>query len=285
MRKWAVSGSFAVILFLFFVLFDFKTSPLESSSQESNEKAMPETGLDLASDPAHPDISYGNEIIPYSPTKESESMPNSDVSSNDVEADPSRTEVNLPTDLELNPLDQIDTSRALALVDIAQYLADMNFYEEGIPWADDAIRLDPGLPEAHLVSGILNFNLRNRNEAIAAFERTIELDPLNFKAHLYLGIIYSGNKNPSLAVEYFSKAIKIANSPEEISTAFTHRALAFALMERYEECFADLDDALFLNPENGLAILVRGTVNKALEQRQATSEAEGIPGVSEGFTE
>lgn len=90
------------------------------------------------------------------------------------------------------------------------------------------MRMDPGLPEAHLLSGYLNFKLLHMDEAIAGFEKTIELDPLNFDAHLYLGSIYNGNANPSLGVEYLTRAMEIAKTPEEISNAFTHRGLSHA---------------------------------------------------------
>jgi tetratricopeptide (TPR) repeat protein len=286
MRKRAIFGSIAAFIFLFLALSDFKTDPVESSIQDTNKNTLPLTSLGSSNALSPLDDNAHREELPYALMIEPEIMPVSEATESATDSDSPLTEAMLPSNPDPDPLDRNDTTRALALVNIAQDFLNKNFYDEGIPWVKDAIRLDPGLPEAHLVSGYLNFNLRNRDQAISAFERTIELDPLNFEAHLYLGIIYNGNNNPLLAVEYFSTAIRIASTPEEISTAYTHRALAFALLERFDECFADLDDAVYLDPANDMAILVRGTVIKDLEKwEKATSEIEDIPGVSECFTE
>jgi superkiller protein 3 len=93
---------------------------------------------------------------------------------------------------------------------------------------------------------------------MSSFEKIIELDPSNFDAYLHLGIMYSGRDNPSLAIEYLNQAIELAVSSEDVSTAYTYRGLAYSVMQRYEECFSDLDQALSINPDNWLAELVQG---------------------------
>jgi tetratricopeptide (TPR) repeat protein len=188
-------------------------------------------------------------------------------------------------DPETDPIDQINRERALGLVKIAEDLCDEYFYREGMVWAEDALRLDPGLPEAHLISGYLHFKLLDTEEATAAFEKTIQLDPTNYDAHLYLGIIYNGNEQPALALTYLTQAIQLADCPYDISNAFAHRGLSYALMQRYEECFADFDDALQLDPDNGWAILFRGIVLEEMKKRECeTSGSEGIPGENIGLT-
>jgi tetratricopeptide (TPR) repeat protein len=121
-------------------------------------------------------------------------------------------------------------------------------------------------------------------EAIAAFEKVIELDPDEFDAYLMLGIIHT-EKNPLLAIDYFSDAIYIAKTHVDISLAFAHRALSYAILEQYQQCFEDIEDALYLNPDNGMAIWIDGIVTQTIRQKELeTLEAEGIPGSKLGVS-
>lgn len=187
-------------------------------------------------------------------------------------------------ELELTSTKQVMSQLALAYVKIANAYADHEQFKKAIPWANNAVRLDPTLPEAHLTSGIVNFRMRNTAQAIAAFEKTIELDPSNFDAYLFLGIIYSGRNDPSLGVEYLTQALEVAVSSEDLSTAYTYRGLAYSVMQRYEECFSDLDKALSINPDNWLAELVRGkAVDSINKYMNSASDQEGDPGSGIGL--
>jgi tetratricopeptide (TPR) repeat protein len=285
MKRTAINGSFIMIFFLFLTLTDLGGNPEEilnpAITQEPEAKTFTNPNL-ILEDPI-----------------ESENQVNASTGSSDEDiSDPNSEERKGHEDLEtsdINPVsysepetdlvDQVAKDRALSLIKIAQDLCDEKFYRESLSWAEDARQLDPGLPEAQFLSGYLHFRLRNTEEAIAAFEKTLELDPNNYEANLYLGIIYNGNENPSLALEYLTEAIQLADCPYDISTAFAHRALAYALLKRFDECFDDFDDALILDPNNGWAILFRGVVQKELaELEQSVSEVEGIPGKGLGFT-
>ena len=285
MRKIGIYGSIFIFFFLFLTLTDFSGNPdgplLARTPQENEPKVIPESGqVQIQSD--NPD----NHDEPGSDSTEAIESPT------DLEGLEQLEEIGLTptpsvdrTDPDLDLIDQTARDRASALVQIAQSLCDRNLYRDCMPWAEDALRLDPGLPEAHLISGYANFKLLNTQEAIVEFEKTIELDPTNFMAHLYLGIIYNGNDDPNLALEYFTAAIQFADNPEDISTAFAHRALSYALLDRFDECFADFEDALYLDPNNGWAIFFRGIVSEEVAKRErSASGAEGIPGESTGFT-
>jgi tetratricopeptide (TPR) repeat protein len=190
------------------------------------------------------------------------------------------------SELELTSIKQVLSDLALAHVQIANAYADHKHFKEAIPWASKAVRLDPTLLEAHLTSGIVNFRMRNTAQAITAFEKTIELDPSNFDAYFYLGRMHSGGKQTDLAVEYLTQAIELAVSSEELSTAYTYRGLAYSVMQRYEECFSDLDKALSIDPDNWLVELVRGkavdSMNKYMNSAPDQSEDQGS-GIGEGF--
>jgi tetratricopeptide (TPR) repeat protein len=285
MRKVVLNGSIVVLFFLFLTLINHGGNPDEASIIETpqllEEGIIPDSG-NLTNDLFEPeDQIYSSSI------STSEEPSNSDLQETKQleEIETLRIRLMHNSDSKTDPIDYVARDRALALINIAQDLSDLNLYREGIPWVHDALMLDPGLPEAHLASGYLNFKLLQTEEAIADFEKTIELDPANYDAHLYLGIIYNGNEDPARALNYLTEAIQLADSPRDISTAFANRALSYALLEQYDECFADFDDALFLDPDNGWAIFFRGIVLEELANREkVASEAEGIPGDDLGFT-
>lgn len=169
-------------------------------------------------------------------------------------------------------VEQNDTELARGYVRAAQAFANLYQYKEGLPWAEEAIRLDPELSEAHLIYGYLNFKLVNSKVAISAFEKTLELEPTNFEAYLYLGIIYRGAGDPDLGIEYFNQAMGVAATDEDLSTAYAERGLAYGNLDRYEESYADFETALSVNPDNGWAIFFRGIVSeKEAEQEVAQS--------------
>jgi tetratricopeptide (TPR) repeat protein len=143
------------------------------------------------------------------------------------------------------------------------------------------IEEDPTNPEYHLLSGFINFKLNYNEDAIAAFEKTIELDPNNFEAHFHLGVIF-GIDEWHKSIDYLTQSIELATNPYQVSDAFARRALTHCKQELYDECFADIEKALSLAPNNGFALLTYGMIfkDKAERDREAT-EVESIPG--DGF--
>jgi tetratricopeptide (TPR) repeat protein len=169
-------------------------------------------------------------------------------------------------------VEQNNTELARGYVRAAQAFANLYQYKEGLPWAEEAIRLDPELSEAHLIYGYLNFKLVNSKVAISSFEKTLELEPTSFEAYLYLGIIYRGTGDPDLGIEYFNQAMEVAATDEDLSTAYAERGLAYGNLDRYEKSYADFETALSVNPDNGWAIFFRGIVSeKEAEQEVAQS--------------
>jgi tetratricopeptide (TPR) repeat protein len=174
-------------------------------------------------------------------------------------------------------VEQNDTELAQGYVRVAQAYTKHFLYSEGLPWAEEAIRLDPELSEAHLIYGYLNFKLVNSKEAISAFERTLELEPTNFEAYLYLGIIYRGAGDPDLGIEYFNQSMEVAATDEDLSTAYAERGLAYGNLDCYEESYTDFETALSVNPDNGWAIFFQGIVS---EKEAEQGNAEPIQGES-----
>ena len=181
-------------------------------------------------------------------------------------------------------VEENDTELALGYIRVAQAYADLFRYEEGLPWSNEALRLDPTLAEAHLIHGYLHFKLAHAAEAIAAFEKTLELNPSNFKAYDYLGIIYRGRNDPALGIEYFNRAMEVAATPEELSRAYADRGLAYGVMDHFEESFADFETALTLNPDNGWAVFYRGNISEKMANQGLSAQGESTTsGTGIGF--
>ena len=283
MSRRIIQGPITIIFFLFFTLLDFSSFPKALPLEAVSEQPV----IARATDPESARSTAGEGSFELDPTEsadEADLISNSEEAGGNTESGQNYGQQPSRFQTEPEPLTQLAKDWAKAQVEIAQDFCDKGLYKEGIPWASDALRLDPGLPEAHLIWGYINFKMLNTEVAMDAFKRTIDLDPSNFNAHLYLGVIYNGKNDPDTAIEYLTRSIHIARCPEDISMAYTHRGLSYALMLRYDESFADLEDALYLDPDNGWAILVRGVVSQEKARREeAASEYEGIPGRSSGF--
>jgi tetratricopeptide (TPR) repeat protein len=188
-------------------------------------------------------------------------------------------------ELELTSIKQVLSDLALVHVKIANAYADHKNFSEAIPWANMAVRLDPASLEANLILGIVSFRIRNTAQAISSFEKIIELDPSNFDAHFYLGRMYSGRDKPSLAVEYLTHAIERAVSSEDLSMAYSYRGLAYSVMQRYEECFSDLDQAQSIDSDNWMVELVRGTAIDSMNKHMnPASDHLGDQGFGRGVS-
>jgi tetratricopeptide (TPR) repeat protein len=169
---------------------------------------------------------------------------------------------------DIEVLEHVASDLALAQASIAKAYHDRDQLDEGLPWVEEALRLDPDLPQAHLVSGFLNFRLRNANEAIRDFKKVMELDPTEFDAYLYLGLIYNGRENPDQSLRYLNRAVELASTVEERSIALTYRAIAYSLLWRYDEAFEDLRFAQILDSDNGWITITRSSIDRAITIRQ-----------------
>ncbi len=178
-------------------------------------------------------------------------------------------------ELELTATKQVLSDLALVHLKVANAYADHQNFKEAVPWANRAARLDPTSLEALLISGIANFRMRNTAQAMSSFEKIIELDPSNFDAYYYLGRMHSGGKQTDLAIEYLNQAIELAVSSEDLSTAYTYRALVYSATQRYEECFSDLDHAESIDPDNWMVELVRGKAIDSMKNYTNSASDQG----------
>jgi len=283
MRKVAAFGFVALSIFLILSFVDLGPSPDESSPGETSQDIVSITDVDSDQEGNTKADDESGAIIPSTSDEIALNTPDPALVANLTEIELDRAELVSRSETDTALLQEFARNRAMGSFRIASDLGDQFLYEEGIPYVNEAIEMDPSLPEAHLLSGYLNFKLNYNEDAITAFEKTIELDPMNFDAHFFLGVIYYGIDELPKSIDYLTQSTKLATTPDQISDAFANRGLTYCLLELYDECIADVEKALYLDPNNGFSILIHGTVfkEKALREMEATGK-EGIPGVDLG---
>lgn len=81
--------------------------------------------------------------------------------------------------------------------------------------ADEAVRLNGSLPEAHYQRGIVFMARKEYSDAVGAFQRAIELDPAFAAAYYYAGLANYRVKRIDLMTNNFGTFVKLApNAPE-----------------------------------------------------------------------
>jgi len=87
--------------------------------------------------------------------------------------------------------------------------------EEAIASVRKAIELDPKLPSAHMFLGVFLYQANRREEAIGALKQELATDPKNVEALTWLGIAELADGHPEMAVEPFDRAAEM--TPNDLS--------------------------------------------------------------------
>ena len=77
---------------------------------------------------------------------------------------------------------------------------------------EEAIKLNPGLPNGYCIKGLILKNLNQFNESKKALQIAIDLDKNYFDAYLNLGLLYKEYNKFHEAEEYYLKAIQLRSS-------------------------------------------------------------------------
>lgn len=87
--------------------------------------------------------------------------------------------------------------------------------DEALESADQAVRLEASLPEAHYQRGVVLMTRKEYGDAMDAFTKAAELDPAFAAAHYYAGLASYRVKRIDLMTNHFETFIKLApNAPE-----------------------------------------------------------------------
>jgi protein O-GlcNAc transferase len=124
--------------------------------------------------------------------------------------------------------------------------------------------------------GVVLFNNRQYDEAIAHFQQALEIEPNLLHAYNYIGNAFQEKKQFDGAITYYQKAISI--NPAD-PTAYMNLGILFQNLKHHEKALRYFNDALKINPTLyqahdfiGFLLDVEGHREKAAESYRASLE-------------
>jgi serine/threonine protein kinase/Flp pilus assembly protein TadD len=152
--------------------------------------------------------------------------------------------------MDPSQLDRVAQPYARALQELASGLA-----EEQPDKAKElllkAVELDPGSAQANYQLGLVFVKLNDFESAKKTFQIVAELNPTSADAFFNLGYVHAVTKNYPKAEEMYKRVVELA--PSYLDEALYNLALVQDKGGRREQCIANLEKALSVNPENQLA--------------------------------
>ena len=124
---------------------------------------------------------------------------------------------------------------------------DRQTLEQAFAWAQQAIALDPLLPDGHRLLGIVYLWNKHYELAIAEVERTLALDPNQADAYAALGDICNWAGRAEETIPLVEKAMRL--NPQYPLWYLWDLGHAHYLTGRYEEAMATLRRVLARNPD------------------------------------
>jgi tetratricopeptide (TPR) repeat protein len=121
-----------------------------------------------------------------------------------------------------------------------------------------AIKIDPDYFLAHSAKGDVLLVAGRSREAIDSYQRALMLAPSSIPPGLALAYSYAGE--PEQAIAYADKAIRLSPHDPLSTPIYLAKALAFGILQDYEEALVWIDRAEAASPE----ILLIGFVRSAL---------------------
>jgi serine/threonine protein kinase len=147
-------------------------------------------------------------------------------------------------------LDRVAQPYARALQELATELA-----EEQPDKAKElllrAVELDPGSAQANYQLGLVYVKLNDFDNAKKTYQIVAELNPTSADAFFNLGYVHAVTKNYPKAEEMYKRVVELA--PSYLDEALYNLALVQDKEGKREQCIANLEKALSVNPENKLA--------------------------------
>ncbi|PMP98220.1 MAG: hypothetical protein C0169_00035, partial [Thermodesulfobacterium geofontis] len=105
--------------------------------------------------------------------------------------------------LELYP------KNTIALVYLAKIEMNEGNLNKAKEYSDFLLKYNPDYFTANILSGIINFKLKNFESALKLFEKGKSLIPFNGISYYYAGRVYEEKKNFSLALKNYEKALEL----------------------------------------------------------------------------
>ncbi len=124
---------------------------------------------------------------------------------------------------------------------------DLQTLEQAFALAQQAIAVDPLLPDGHRLLGIVYLWKKHYELAIAEVERALALDPNHADAYVALGDIFNWAGRAEETAPLVEKAMRL--NPQYPSWYLWDLGHAYYLMGRYEEAMATFKRVLARNPD------------------------------------
>jgi len=137
-----------------------------------------------------------------------------------------------------------------------------NLYVVRIPACTTAIRQTPGSAQLYVNRGLAHHGLsaregpKERDEALADFDKAIALDPKHVNAHIYRGETLRSMGQYDKAFADFDRAIEIDPTSGD---AYFARGGTYSVTDKRTEAIADYTTAIKLNPNNSNYYHLRGS--------------------------
>jgi len=116
---------------------------------------------------------------------------------------------------------------------------------------EKSIHFDPESEQAHFQLGTLFMDQKDYARAIESYENVIELNPEFADTFFNLGFIHAVSKDYARAEGMYSRVVELA--PDYLDEALFNLALTQNKQGKKDECIANLEQAVSINPENELA--------------------------------
>jgi tetratricopeptide (TPR) repeat protein len=155
-------------------------------------------------------------------------------------------------------------------VNLGRALAVEGRTDEAMAQYSEALRLEPGNPEAHNNLGIALAGQGRIDEAIAQSSEAVRLEPHNPEAHNSLGIALAAQGRIDEAIAQFSEALRL--EPDYLQSHL-NLGKVLARQGRIDEAVAQYSEALRIQPDLpqahfnlGNALAKQGRINEAAAQ-------------------
>jgi serine/threonine protein kinase/Flp pilus assembly protein TadD len=152
--------------------------------------------------------------------------------------------------MEPSLLDRVAQPYARALQELASEVTESQ-PEKAKALLLKSVELDPGNAQANYQLGLVYVKLKDFDNAKKAFQIVAELNPTSADAFFNLGYAQAVTKDYIKAEEMYKRVVALA--PSYLDEALYNLALVQDKEGKREQCIANLQKALSVNPQNQLA--------------------------------
>lgn len=123
-------------------------------------------------------------------------------------------------------------------------------YGEAMLQFQKALEINPNHYDARFHLGITYYMANRIDEAIVELQKAIDINPKDPKGHYNIAFAYVAKEKVAEALPEYQKAIDLfaAVKDQRESEAYLYKAVAYSLIERYDEAFAACKKSIELNP-------------------------------------